>query len=121
MIHVLIADSDPAARKALARLLAYRLGINCIAEAGDFETLIQSIADAQPDLLLLDWRLQGSPALETCQLLQEACTDLRVVLLSVDAEDEDVAKCAGAEFIHKGASPDELIHTLKLLLAEEEP
>ncbi len=121
MIHVLIADSDPTARRALARLLAYRLGINCIAEAADFETLIRSLADTQPDLLLLDWRLEGSPAPEAFQLLQKVCTDLRVVLLSVDAGDEDAAKCAGAEFIHKGASPDELIHTLKSLLPEEAP
>ena len=120
MIHVLIADSDPTARKALARLLAHRLGINCIMEAGDFETLIHSFADTQPDLLLLDWRLEGSSTLEACQLLQEACADLKVVLLSVDAEGEDAARCAGAEFIHKGASPDELLHTLKLLLTEKE-
>ena len=78
----------------------------------DVETLIRTLADATPDLLLLDWRLYGSPAPETCRLLQKAYPHLKIVILSVDANDEAAAKDAGADFIHKGASPDELIATL---------
>ena len=45
--------------------------------------------------------------------------DLKIVLLSVDANDAAAAKEAGAAFIHKGASPDELIATLTPLLRKE--
>jgi DNA-binding NarL/FixJ family response regulator len=119
MIRVLIADPDPTTRRALAVLLEHRLGVTCILEAGDVETLIQVLADTPPDLLLLDWKLQGSPAPETCRLLQKAYAGLKVVLLSVDAEDATAAKTAGALFVHKGTSPDELINTLKPLLTKE--
>jgi len=85
----------------------------------DVETLIRSLADTPPDLLLLDWRLYGSPATETCRLLQKAYPRLKIVLLSVDANDAIAAKEAGADFIHKGASPDELIATLTPLLRKE--
>jgi hypothetical protein len=44
---------------------------------------------------------------------------LKIVLLSVDANDLTAAKEAGAGFIHKGASPDELIATLLPLLRKE--
>ena len=118
MIYILIADPDSMARKALASLLRLKLGITDIGEAGDIETLIQALADRPPQLLLLDWKLQGSPAPETSRLLQKAYTDLKIILLSVDADDADAAKCAGAQFVHKGASPDELINTLKPLLTE---
>lgn len=116
MIRILIADPDSATRKALILLLRRKLGTNGIVEAGDVETLIRSLADVLPDLLLLDWRLYGSPAPETCRLLQRAYPHLKIVLLSVDAGDEATAKEAGADFIHKGASPDELIEILKLIL-----
>lgn len=116
MIRILIADPDSATRKALILLLRRKLGTNGIVEAGDVETLIRSLADVSPDLLLLDWRLYGSPAPETCRLLQRAYPHLKIVLLSVDAGDEAAAKEAGANFIHKGASPDELIETLKPIL-----
>ena len=119
MIRILIADPDSATRKALTLLLRRKLGTKGIIEVQDVETLIRALADTPPDLLLLDWRLYGSPAPDTCRLLQKAYPHLKIVILSVDANDEAAAKEAGAGFIHKGASPDELIATLTPLLRKE--
>jgi len=119
MIHILIADPDPATRKALTLLLQRKMDMNVIVEAGDVETLISILADQPPDLLLLDWRLYGSPAPDTCRLLQKAYPNLKIVLLSVNADDETPAREAGADFIHKGAPPDELIATLTPLLRKD--
>lgn len=116
MIRILIADPDSATRKALALLLQHKLGAYSIIEVQDVETLIRALADSSPDILLLDWRLYGSPAPETCLLLQKAYPHLKIVLLSVDANDETAAKSAGADFIYKGAAPDELITILKPIL-----
>lgn len=116
MIRIIIADPDSATRKALTLLLRRKMGTNGIVEVGDVETLIRTLAEASPDLLLLDWRLYGSPAPDTCRLLQKAYPQLKIVLLSVDANDEAAAKDAGADFVHKGASPDELIAILNPLL-----
>lgn len=119
MIRIIIADPDSATRKALILLLRRKMGTNNIVEVEDVETLIRTLADASPDLLLLDWRLYGSPAPDTCRLLQKAYPHLKIVLLSVDANDASTAKEAGADFIHKGASPDELIATLAPLLRKD--
>ena len=116
MIRILIADPDSATRKALILLLQRKLGTQSIFEVKDVEALIRTLADTPPDVLLLDWRLYGSPAPETCRLLRKAYPHLRIALLSVDANDATAAKEAGADFIHKGASPDELIATLGPLL-----
>jgi two-component system nitrate/nitrite response regulator NarL len=116
MIRILIADPDSATRKALVLLLQRKLGTQSIFEVKDVETLIRTLADTPPDVLLLDWRLYGSPAPETCRLLRRAYPHLKIALLSVDADDATAAKEAGADFIHKGASPDELIATLGPLL-----
>ncbi len=119
MIRILIADPDSAARKALTLLLRRKLGTNSIIEIQDVETLIRALGEAPPDLLLLDWRLYGSPAPDTCRLLQKAYPQLKIIILSVDAHDEAAAKNAGADFVHKGASPDELIAILKPLLEKK--
>jgi DNA-binding response OmpR family regulator len=119
MIRILVADPDSATRKALALLLRRKLGTKEIVEVDSVETLIRALADTPPDLVLLDWRLYGSPAPETCRLLQRAYPCLKIVLLSVDANDAIAAREAGAAFIHKGASPDELIATLTPLLRKE--
>ena len=91
MIRILIADPDPATRKALTLLLRRKMGTDGIVEVGDVETLIHTLADVSPDLLLLDWRLYGSPAPDTCRLLQKAYPQLKIVLLSVDATDTQLA------------------------------
>jgi DNA-binding NarL/FixJ family response regulator len=119
MIRILIADPDSATRKALTLLLRRKLGTDGIIEVDSVETLIRTLADTSPDLLLLDWRLYGSPAPETCRLLQRAYPQLKIILLSVDAGDASAAKEAGAAFVHKGASPDDLIATLTPLLRKE--
>ena len=119
MIRIIIADPDFATRRALTLLLQRKMGTNGVVEVGDVETLIRTLAGESPDLLLLDWRLYGSPAPETCRLLQRAYPHLKIVLLSVDAADATAARHAGADFIHKGASPDELIATLTPLLRKE--
>ncbi len=118
MIRILIADPDSPSRKALALLLQRKLGNPDILEACDVETLIRTLANTPPDLLLLDWKLYGWPAPETCHLIQKAYPQLKIVLLSVDANNAAAAKEAGAMFVHKGASPDELIETLKPLTTE---
>jgi DNA-binding NarL/FixJ family response regulator len=118
MIRIIIADPDPATRKAIALLLRRKLGTNGIIEIGDVETLIRTLANTPPDLLLLDWRLYGSPAPETCRLLQKAYPHLKIVLLSVEANDAVAAKEAGADFIYKGAPPAELVATLTPLLCK---
>lgn len=120
MNHILIADPDSATRKALTLLLRRKLGMDGIIEVDSVETLIRALADMPPDLLLLDWRLYGSPAPETCRLLQRAYPQLKIILLSVDAGNADAAKEAGASFVYKGASPDELIATLMPLLRKED-
>ena len=119
MIHIIIADPDAATRKALSLLLQRKFGEYKFMEVDTVEALIRTLADTPPDLLLLDWRLYGSPAPETCRLLQRAYPQLKIILLSVDANDAIAAKDAGAAFIHKGASPDELIATLTPLLRKE--
>ena len=119
MIRILVADPDSATRKALALLLRRKLGTEKVVEVDSVEALIRALADTPPDLVLLDWRLYGSPAPETCRLLQRAYPCLKIVLLSVDANDAVAAKEAGAAFIYKGASPGELIATLTPLLRKE--
>ena len=85
MNHIIIADRDSATRKALTLLLQRKLGTHNILEADGVEMLIRTLADTSPDLLLLDWNLYGSPAPETCRLLQRAYPQLKIALLSIDA------------------------------------
>ncbi len=112
MMRVLIADQDPAFRKALALLIARKLGIRHVDEASDTGVLIQKLADTAPDLLLLNWSLQGTPGPEICLLLRNTYPNLKVILISLHPEDAAAAHSVGAGFICKSAPPDETLAVL---------
>jgi DNA-binding NarL/FixJ family response regulator len=112
MKHVLIADPDPTSRQAFNLLLTQKLDITSIHEASDSETLIKTFEKYQVDFLLLDWQLYGAPATETCRLLLKAYPGLKIILLSVNADDLPAAESVGAGFIHKGSNPEEVLSVL---------
>ncbi len=118
MKRILIADPDPAFRKALALLIAQKLDINQISEAADTGTLIQILSDTCPDLLLLNWSIHGVPGPETCVLLKNTYPDLKIILLSLNPEDADAAHAAGAGFICKSGSPEDTLLALKSILSK---
>jgi DNA-binding NarL/FixJ family response regulator len=117
MKRILIADPDPAFRKALALLLTRRLGIQTIDEAADTGNLIQKLADTRPDLLLLSWSIHGVPGPETCILLRNTYPDLQVILLGLNPEDAGAAHAAGAGFLCKSAPPEQALVVLKSFLS----
>ena len=121
MARILIADPDSAFRKALILLFNHKLGIACVSEAADIGTLIQILLNDPPDLLLLSWSLYGTPGLEICQLLRKSHPTMKVVLLSVNQEDEPLAQAAGATFLQKGAPAEEILASLRTLVASLTP
>jgi len=115
MTRILIADPDSRTRQALTLLLERRLGTVHIDEAGDRATLERRLAANAPDLLLLDRYLPDlSPAQITGFMGRSA--GMRLILMSVDADDVATAEALDAAFIYKGAVPDEVLATLKALL-----
>jgi DNA-binding NarL/FixJ family response regulator len=116
MKRILIADPDPAFRKALALLITRKLDIQLIDEAADTGTLIQKLAETKPDLLLLNWSIHGVPGPETCTLIRNTYPDIKVVLLSLNPEDAVEAGSVGAGFICKSTSPDNVLSVLERYL-----
>ncbi len=117
MNRILIADPDSTFRNALSLLLNRKLGLTCISEAADMGTLIQSLLADPPELLFLGWSLYGTPGPEICRLLRKSHPTMKIVLLSVNPEDKAEAQEAGADYIQKGASAEEILESLKKLVA----
>ena len=68
-MRVLIVDDDEALRDLLARELA-RSGAE-VAQAADAAAALRSIAEAEPDVVLLDLMLPDRPGIEVLQRLRE--------------------------------------------------
>jgi two-component system phosphate regulon response regulator PhoB len=122
--HVLIVEDE----SALVELLRYNLekeGFR-VSAAADGEEGLANIADAKPDLVILDWMLPLVSGLEVCrQVRRKAETrDLPVIMLTARGEEGDRIRGleGGADdYITKPFSPSELIARVRAVLRRSRP
>jgi DNA-binding NtrC family response regulator len=107
MIQLLIADPDTAMSKALCLLIQREMPFIQVTEVRDVAGLIRALTETFPNVLLLDWNLYGSPALDMYRLLQKAHPHLKVILMSVDANQASASRSVHADFVNKCVSPAE--------------
>ena len=122
--RVLIVEDDGAIRQMLAFNLA-RAGFE-VDEAEDCSTARRRIADARPDLLLVDWMRPDASGLDLTRALRrdEALRDMPIIMLTARAEERD--KVQGLEggaddYITKPFSPKELVARVNALLRRSVP
>lgn len=86
---VLIVE-DEAAMVTLLRYNLEKQGFR-VAEAGDGEEALVRIAEAQPDLVLLDWMLPVMSGLEVCRQIRRRpnTRDLPVIMVTARTDDQD--------------------------------
>lgn len=115
MIRVFIVAASPLARAGLENLLAAR-EVEVVASSGTIEALAEMLADAAPDVVLVD--SSGEPFDQTLEwiLASGLASDLSVVMLG-----DGMTPIASAEALRAGIraalpgdiSPDQLVATLQ--------
>jgi len=116
---VLVVEDEPV----LVTMLRYNLekqGFN-VDEAGDGPEALTRIAEAQPDLVLLDWMLPVMSGLEVCRQIRRrpATRDLPVIMLTARAEDQDAVRglnTGADDYITKPFSMENLLARIRALL-----
>lgn len=108
-MRTLLVDDQPLFLEGLRNLLAAR-GVEVIGTATDgFEALAKARA-LRPDVILMDVAMPHCNGLEALRLIKAELPDIKIVMLTVSGEDEDLF-----EAIKSGASG----YLLKNLDAEE--
>jgi DNA-binding NarL/FixJ family response regulator len=118
-MRVLLADDQAEVRSALRLLLEQEPGLAVVGEAVDAQDLLSQATVAQPDLVLLDWELPGSPAADLLLALRASCPAAKVIALSGRPEALREALAAGIDaFVSKGDPPERLVAALHAFDAE---
>jgi len=112
--RILIADGRPRVRFALRALLGRQSGLDIVGEASDAEDLLTQIECNCPDVVLLDWRLEGLETADLLAALRWRCPGLYVIVLSGRPEARRMAIDAGADaFVSKIDPPDRLLAAIR--------
>jgi DNA-binding NarL/FixJ family response regulator len=122
-LRVVIADDHAVYREGLARMLRAS-GIEVVGEVRSGEDALRTVEAAEPDVVIMDRHMPGMSGLEATRRLTERVPAPRVLLLSVSAEESDVADAilAGASaYILKGGPVEELVAAIRAAAAGESP
>jgi two-component system phosphate regulon response regulator PhoB len=116
---VLVVEDEAA----LATMLRYNLekqGFR-VEEAADGQEALTRIAEAQPDLVLLDWMLPVMSGIEVCRQIRRrpSTRDLPVIMVTARTEDQDAVRglnTGADDYITKPFSMDALLARMRALL-----
>jgi DNA-binding NarL/FixJ family response regulator len=113
MIRVLLVDDHPIVLSGLSALVESDDGLALIATAG---TVNQALAvTAQPDVAVVDLELPDGDGIHLGATLKERWPDLRVVVLTMHADDQAVMRSLGSGldgYLLKDSDPDDVLRAI---------
>lgn len=115
-ISLMLVDDHPVMRVGLASVLSLNHGFRIVAQADDGETAIMLWKKHQPDVCLLDMRMEGMDGVATLRRIRAEFPRARVLMLtsSKSAEDMAAAMQAGANgYVLKTIKHDELADAIR--------
>lgn len=83
-VGVLVADHQPVFRRAAQQVVEAAPGFTFVGEATSATQALAAVDELEPDLVLIEVRLDGGGGIETATLLAETHPATVVVLVSVD-------------------------------------
>jgi DNA-binding NarL/FixJ family response regulator len=119
-IRVLIVDDDALVRAALAMLLAGAEDIAVVGEAKDGSEVMDAVAAAEPDVVLMDIRMPTMDGLTATGLLRAQDQPPEVIVLTTFEADDHVLRAlrAGASgFLLKDTPPSEVVRAVRVIAA----
>jgi DNA-binding NarL/FixJ family response regulator len=112
-VHVVIADDQPRALRALKALLATYEDVLVVGEAANGEESVRLTDACRPDVVVLDVVMPVMDGLEATRSIKRAHPDVAVVAVSMHGATGSPATVAGADaFLLKGFSGDDLARTI---------
>jgi len=121
-VRVLLADDHALVRAGIRALLEGLEGVTVVAEAGNGGEVLELARKHRPDVVLLDISMPGLGGLEASALLKQELQEVRVVMLSMHANEEYVLQAlrAGASgYMLKDSATAELELALQAVIQGE--
>ncbi|OIQ64742.1 response regulator UvrY [mine drainage metagenome] len=116
MIRVILCDDHAMIRRGIKDTLSEAVDIQVVAESGCYAEVREAIRTHPCDVLVLDISLPGRGGLEVLASLRETDSPIKVLMVSMFAEDQYAIRClkAGAQgYLNKAGDPSDLISAVR--------
>jgi two-component system, NarL family, invasion response regulator UvrY len=115
-IRILIVDDHTVVRAGLRQIISEAEEMEVVAEAASAREALEKVASEELDLVLLDVSLPDKNGLEVLKQIKAAYPTVRVLLLSMHAEDQygiRALKAGASGYLTKESAPEQLIAALR--------
>jgi DNA-binding NarL/FixJ family response regulator len=119
-IRLVIVEDNHVFRTTLELLLGLRDDVEILASVDSGTRAAEVVADLQPDVVLLDYRLPGMNGLEVTRELRRASPEVAVVCLTASVSRQEIAELyeAGAvACLTKDEELDEIVAAIHQAVA----
>ena len=118
MIKVILCDDHAMVRRGIRDTLSEAVDIQVTGESGSYSEVRDALRTTPCDVLILDLNLPGRGGLEVLSSMKETGSAVRVLVVSMFAEDQYAIRClrAGAHgYLNKAGDPNELIAAVRTI------
>ncbi len=123
-MKVLLVDDQILFRKGVRALLEAEEDLEIVSEASNGNEALDKVKAFRPGIVLMDIHMPVCDGIQATRMIKEAHPDVKVVILTVSDEDDDLFEAikAGAEgYLLKNLRPEELVQMLRSVMANEAP
>ena len=119
-ISLVLIDDNRLLREGLARLIREQKDFKILAASADADEAMRMVREAKPEVVLLDYGLEGHDSLAITATVHREVPEARVIVLGLLPIEEDIVSFvrAGASgFIMKDATFDDFVRTIRSVVA----
>jgi DNA-binding NarL/FixJ family response regulator len=120
MTRVVVVDDQDMVRQGL-RLILELAGVDVVAEARDGAEAVATVAEHQPDVVLMDLRMPGMDGVEATRRIVAAGTARVLALTTFDLDEHvvDALRAGAVGFLLKDVTSDGLVDAVRRTAAGE--
>ncbi len=118
MIRVVLCDDHAMVRRGIRDTLVEAVDIQITGESSSYSEVREVLRNVPCDVLVLDLNLPGRGGMEVLASLREADSPIRVLIVSMFAEDQYAIRClrAGAHgYLNKAGDPTDLVTAVRTI------
>ena len=118
MIRLLLVDDQELVRAGLRGILRERYGFKIVGECGDGSTVVGTVRDTSPDVVLMDVRMPVVDGVEATRRLRAEPQPAPVLALTTFDDDEALAgmlRAGAAGFVLKGVPAEDLQRAVRVV------
>ncbi len=115
-ISIILIDDNRLVREGLAGLIRDQPDFRILAAWADADEALQKVKEAKPQVVLLDFGLEGSDSLEVATGLRREAPDSRIIVMGLSPLQDTVAdfiRIGVSGFLLKDASFDAFLATIR--------